>query len=163
MLRLDVIRPVSELLDAQARERPDAQALRDEAATVTYGALAEGVARVAGHLRGLGIGPGDAVGLYMTNSTDWVQASLATVRAGAVSVPIPAQATPEEAAFMLADSGARLAFVDASHRDAAVEAVASLPGLDGLRLVTARSAGALPDGELAFEELLTGEPVERVR
>jgi len=65
----------------------------------------------------------------MTNSASWVEASLATVRAGAVSVAVPAQATPEDAAYMLADSGARAVFADGAHAGATREAVGSDPAL----------------------------------
>jgi long-chain acyl-CoA synthetase len=126
MIRSEVIQPVSDLVDAQARARPDAPALRDAEGWVTYGELARRTAGLAGALRDRGVRPGDRVAIYMSNSTSWVEATLATVRAGAVSVGIPAQATPDDAAFMLGDCGAALVFTDAEHHDATREAVAGL-------------------------------------
>jgi long-chain acyl-CoA synthetase len=158
MLRSDVIRPVSELLDAQAEVRPDASALRDEQGSVGYRALALATARLAGDLYALGVRRGDRAGVYMTNSVGWIEASLATVRAGAVSVGIPAQATPEEAAFMLADSEARVVFTDAAHLDATRRALASDPRLDDVTVVRSAQEAPGPGGH-AFGELAAAEDV----
>jgi long-chain acyl-CoA synthetase len=152
MLRSQVIRPVSEVVDAQSRATPESAALRDDAGPVSYRELAERIATLAGELRAIGIAPGDRVGLFMTNSTGWIEASLATVRAGAVSVAVPAQATPEEAAFMLADSGVRATFTDAAHADAARAAVASEPELDGTPVLAALE-GPVAAGAHAFGRL----------
>ena len=116
MLRSELIQSVSGLLTAQAKDIGDAVALRDGHGSVSYRELADRSARLAGHLREAGVQPGDSVGVYMANSTVWAVAMLATVRAGAVSVPIPAKVTPQQAAFMLAAAGAPLAFLAPDRR-----------------------------------------------
>ena len=141
MIRSEVIQPLSDIVDAQARARPDAPALHDAAGSLTYHELARRTAGLAGAIGDLGVRPGDRVGIYMSNSTSWVEATLATVRAGAVSVGLPAQATPEQAAFMLADSGARVLFTDAEHGDAAQAAIASDPVIGGVTVVAADEHG----------------------
>jgi long-chain acyl-CoA synthetase len=152
MLRSEVIRPVSEVVDAQSRATPEVAALRDDAGPISYRELAGRIAALAGELRAIGVRRGDRVGLYMTNSTGWIEASLATVRAGAVSVAVPAQATAEEAAFMLADSGVRATFTDAAHADDARMAVALEPELEGVAILTAVESSA-PEGRHAFGRL----------
>jgi rifamycin polyketide synthase module 1/2/3 len=149
MIRSEVIRPVSEVVDAQSRATPEVAALRDDAGAIGYRELARRISALAGELRAIGIERGDRVGLYMTNSTGWIEASLATVRAGAISVGVPAQATPEEAAFMLADSGVRATFTDAAHAEATRAAVAAEPELDGTAILVALE-DAPPAGGHAF-------------
>ncbi|MFN8202661.1 MAG: class I adenylate-forming enzyme family protein [Solirubrobacteraceae bacterium] len=152
MLRAEVILPVSEVVDTRSQATPDAVALQDLAGSVSYRVLAQRVAALAGQLRASGIRPGERVGVYMANGTAWVEATLATVRAGAVSVAVPAQANAAEAAFMLADSEVRATFVDADHLEAARAAVAAEPGLEGTVLHCAL-AGPPPHGQHAFGTL----------
>ena len=53
---------------------------------------------------------GETVALIGPDSPEWIVAALAAVRAGAVAMPLDAQASDENLAYMLADSGARLVF-----------------------------------------------------
>ena len=52
--------------------------------TLTYSGLLEAVERVAAGLRGLGIGKGDRITIYMPTSAEAIVAMLATVRIGAI-------------------------------------------------------------------------------
>jgi acyl-coenzyme A synthetase/AMP-(fatty) acid ligase len=55
---------------------------------LTYGALYRSVLRLGNALRKLGIGPGDRVALFLKDTPAFYQAFLATVRIGAVVVPV---------------------------------------------------------------------------
>jgi acetoacetyl-CoA synthetase len=55
-----------------------------EQAELTWGELRESVARIAGGLRALGVGPGDRVAAYIPNIPEAVAAFLATASLGAV-------------------------------------------------------------------------------
>jgi fatty-acyl-CoA synthase len=57
-------------------------------ARVAYPQLTERSDRLARSLRGLGVGPGEKVGILMPNCLDFVLALIATAKLGAVSVPI---------------------------------------------------------------------------
>ena len=57
---------------------------RGERRTFTYAALLTDVERVAAGLRGLGIGKGDRLTIYMPTSAEAIIAMLATVRIGAI-------------------------------------------------------------------------------
>src|SRR3982074_3339166 len=74
--------------------------------TLTYEALDDVWARVAGGLHALGVRPGDRVSLYSPNRWEWVVAYHAALRAGAVVNPINVMLTPEQVAFVLNDGGA---------------------------------------------------------
>jgi long-chain acyl-CoA synthetase len=59
-------------------------------------------------LAGFGIGPGDRVAILAENRWEWAVADFATLALGAVDVPLYPTLTPEQIAFMLRDSGARV-------------------------------------------------------
>lgn len=104
-------------------------ALRDGAGSVSHGAL-DGLARAgAAVLQGLGVGKGDRVVLCTGDKRAFVHAHLATLYAGAISLPLNPRFTREELRFFLKDSGARVALVDAE-AGAALEALrGDLPAL----------------------------------
>jgi long-chain acyl-CoA synthetase len=77
---------------------------------LTYQALDEMCAKVAGGLQALGVRPGDRVSLYSPNRWEWVVAYHAALRAGAVVNPINVMLTAEEVAFVLNDCGAAAIF-----------------------------------------------------
>lgn len=52
---------------------------------ITFSAMADAVERVAGHLAGHGVGPGDRVMLLAPNSPEWVVTLWASVRIGAIA------------------------------------------------------------------------------
>lgn len=63
---------------------------------------------VALGLQSLGVGRGDQVALWMTNCPDWVVCWMACARLGAVLVPVNTRFKPEEVAYILRQSDARV-------------------------------------------------------
>jgi rifamycin polyketide synthase module 1/2/3 len=114
VLRTEVIAPVGALLKRHAAERPDKPAFRDRERAVTYGALACRTAALAGHLAGLGLAPGDRVAIWLPNGVTWIESCLATLRAGAVVVPISHDASDAEALYRLTDAGCRIVITTAA-------------------------------------------------
>jgi long-chain acyl-CoA synthetase len=104
MIRMDLIAPVAELLERQARRFPDKVAYQDAARAITYAELNRQVANLATHLRAGGLKDGDTVALWLPNSVDWIVGCFATLRAGGISVPISYDATKPEAAYRLDDA-----------------------------------------------------------
>ena len=78
---------------------------------LTYGELWDRAARVAGGLRGAGVGRGDRVALRLGNGVDWALAFFGTVLAGAVVVPVNTRLSEEEVSYVVTDSGAAHVFV----------------------------------------------------
>ena len=74
---------------------------------VTWTDYGRQVERAAAGLIGLGLNPGDRVGLLAENSVDWLVADLAILSAGAVDVPLHAPLMPNQVAYQLRHSGAR--------------------------------------------------------
>ena len=79
-----------------------------------YGTFHDRAARLAGWLGALGVAPGDRVALFMKNCPDYLIALYAVWYAGAAAVPINAKLHGREAAFILENSDAALAFTTAA-------------------------------------------------
>jgi long-chain acyl-CoA synthetase len=112
------------VLAEAARKYPDRIAVIDSATTerVTYRDLwAQTLAYAAG-LRELGIGPGDTVAIQIPNLADFPRVYYATLAVGATIVPMHLLLTPEENAYVLRDSHAKLLVAHSSQLAAATAA-----------------------------------------
>ena len=72
----------------------------------TYRELAERANRLAHHLRGAGVGPGDHVALFLRNDQVYLEAMIACFALRAVPVNINHRYTGEELRYLLRDSSA---------------------------------------------------------
>jgi long-chain acyl-CoA synthetase len=117
-------------------------AVRVDNAAMTYRAVDEASARVAGLLRERGLKPGERVGVMMPNVAEVPVVYYGVLRAGGVVVPMNPLLKAREVAYYLGDSGAGLVFAWHAFADQA---------LDG-----AERAGAEPIvvDEISFPELL---------
>ena len=113
MLQLDLIIPISELLDRQAEKSGGKVAYEDAARGVTYGDLRRRTANLAGHLADQGVQPGDCVAILLPSSVDWVESCFAIVRAGGIAVPINVEATESEILYRLTDARCRVVITTA--------------------------------------------------
>jgi long-chain acyl-CoA synthetase len=74
------------------------------------------VARVAGTLLSWGLAKADRVAILSENRPEWMIADLAIMTLGTVTVPIYPTLTPEQVAWLLRDSGARVLFVSSAEQ-----------------------------------------------
>lgn len=102
-----------DLLAAHAVERPDKIAVADEHGTLTYAELDRRASRIAASLQRDGVRHGEAVAIVAASSTVYAAVFMGSLRAGAAATPISPSATPGAIAGMIADSGARVVFLDA--------------------------------------------------
>jgi long-chain acyl-CoA synthetase len=79
-----------------------------------YAGLAARVARLAGAFADAGLVAGDRVALVSRNVAEYIEILFGCWWAGLIAVPVNAKLHPRELAFILANSGARWAFVDAA-------------------------------------------------
>ncbi|MGH2373247.1 MAG: AMP-binding protein, partial [bacterium] len=116
--------------------------------TLTYEELSEEVGRLAGALRGLGIGRGDVAGVFMPMMPETVVATLALSKIGAIYVPVFSGFAASAVATRLIDCGARLLFTadgftrrgkTVEMKRVADEAVAQAPGVE--RVIVCRRMG----------------------
>lgn len=131
-------------LARHARKIPDVPALLFDGRSRSYRALDERVSRLANALRARGVGPGDRVAVLGLNSMEVVEAFLAPTRLAAIGVPINFRLTAGEIAYLLADSGAVAAVVDARFAGVLAEARRQAPGL---RTCLVIGGGDSEDGE----------------
>ena len=98
--------------------------------TLTYQNVAAQVRAVALGLRAVGIERGDRVALLSENRPEWAVVDLATLAAGAVSVPIYPTLPAAQVAHILADSGAKAVIAsDAKQVAKAVQSREAAPDL----------------------------------
>ncbi|WP_327750271.1 condensation domain-containing protein [Streptomyces sp. NBC_00496] len=93
------------LVEAQVDRVPGAVAVRAVDGVLTFGELEVRANRLAWGLRGLGVGPGDLVGVCLPRTADLVVALLGVLKSGAGFVPVDPGYPAERVAFMLEDSG----------------------------------------------------------
>ena len=114
---------LAELLSRSAAERPDRVAVKLDDSELSYAALDEAAARLAGLLRAKGVQPGDRVGIMLPTSRTSRSATTARC-ARAVVVPMNGLLKEREVAFHLGRLGAKLLlawheFADAARAGAA--------------------------------------------
>ena len=83
--------------------------------TLSYGEFGELVDRLAGGLRGLGVGRGDIVHVMLPNSPETLVSYFAIQKLGAVAGPINGQWRAAELGYVLNDSGAKAIIIDRRH------------------------------------------------
>jgi long-chain acyl-CoA synthetase len=110
------------------------------------------VRAVAAALRGLGVQPEQVCAILAATRIEWILADFGILCAGACTSAIYPSSTAEDCAYILADSGAVIAFVDT---DEQVMKLASRRGeLPALRKVIVFEGHATPDGWVTtFAEL----------
>jgi len=80
---------------------------------ISYGALEEGAAQVAGRLVAEGVVAGDRVGLQVEKSVEAVMIYLGTLKAGGVFLPLNAAYTPSEIDYFKKDAEPRVFITNA--------------------------------------------------
>jgi len=98
-------RLLHQLVEEQVDRTPDAVAVAQGEATLTYAELDRRANRLAHHLRSLGAAPDTLVGLCLERKPEMLVAMLAVHKAGAAYVPLDPAFPAERLAFMVADSG----------------------------------------------------------
>lgn len=152
--------PVQRALDARtlgeafhrtARTHADRVAVRtvDDAMALTWGELRERVDALAGGLARLGVGPGDCVGIMLSNRPEFHVADLAVVTLRATPFSIYQTYAPNQIEFVVSDADARVAIVEQASLANMLEARKELPGLEHIIVID----GEVPDGCLSLAEV----------
>jgi long-chain acyl-CoA synthetase len=80
--------------------------------TISWGEYGSAVGDVAAGLIASGVALGDCLAILASNRPSWHISDLGIMMAGAVSVPIYPTSSSSQVAYVLADSGSRICFVD---------------------------------------------------
>lgn len=129
----------------------------DDQRLLSYGELAEHVARFAGLLRGLGLRREERVLLLLHDTVDWPVAFLGALHAGVVPVAVNTLLTSDDYAYILRHSRSRAVFVSGPLLPVLQEALAQ-GGTEVEHLIVSQPDGALPAGAQAFDALLAAAP-----
>ena len=145
---------VPDLLVARAQASPEHVALVVDSATpsgrsgaaLTYRAWQQRSGSLARGLAGLGVSPGDRVGLFFDNGwwTDYAVCYLAVHRAGAVAVPLSARFSAHELEHIAEHAGIGVMLCLA-------ELTALLPVLPGCRVLNPHEVEAAGQGDEDFK------------
>src|SRR3954468_23182607 len=74
----------------------------------SHAEIAARASRIAGGLQRLGVAQGDCVAILMRNDIAFIEAAYGVALLGAYAVPVNWHFKPEEVAYVLSDSGARV-------------------------------------------------------
>ncbi|CAM4143497.1 benzoate-CoA ligase family protein [Bordetella tumulicola] len=130
----------------------------DDTRRMTYGELAERVARCAGALRRLGIRREERVLLLMQDNVDWPVAFLGALHAGVVPVAVNTLLTPDDYAYIAGHCRARAAFVSGGLIETLQTALRkSVHEIE--HFIVSEPTAVLPDRGHAFSQWLTDAPV----
>ncbi|TRW14032.1 acyl-CoA synthetase [Glacieibacterium frigidum] len=138
-----------------AASQPEAIAIRmaGSGETMTYAALEARSNQVAHMLRAQGLRRGDTIVLWLDNCPDFFAICWGAQRSGLVYVAMSTKLGAEEAAYIVADSGAKAVFAGARFAGLA----AALPATGGQYAV----GGDIP-GWTSFEAALAAQPTTRI-
>ncbi|MEQ8265103.1 AMP-binding protein [Pseudohaliea sp.] len=122
--------------------------------TLDWAAFCAANHRFAHGLLGLGIAPGDRVGVVMGNGLPMVQALFGTLAAGAVSVPLNLSVNDDAVVAMLTDAGIRALVVSGDQQPRLAALRDRLP--PGVTLWL--TSGPPVDGWESLDDLCAGQP-----
>ncbi|XRQ04704.1 FadD3 family acyl-CoA ligase [Actinomadura welshii] len=138
------------ILARAAEAFPDAEAVVDGDARVTYADLRERVREAAGAFIGTGVEPGDRIAIWAPNSLTWIVTVLGAVSAGATLVPLNTRFKGDEARWPLSKAGVKALFVEDGFlgidypRMLGLDGSGAIPGLPGLETVVTFNGAARP-------------------
>jgi long-chain acyl-CoA synthetase len=136
------------------RSFADKTFLVHEGERAAFEAFARAAIMFAHELQAAGVGKGDRVAIGMRNLPEWPVAFFGAVLVGAIAVPLNAWSTGPELEYMLADSGARLAVLDAERFERLKPHLNACPAL---RLVlVSRAEGPLAHAKAESWQALIG-------
>ena len=99
---------LAEILPAAAARHGERTALVIDKRQLSFRELDAQSNRVANGLVAMGVKPGDRVGLFGSNSCEWVVSYYGIAKTGAVLNPLSSMLTTDELGYTLTDSGARM-------------------------------------------------------
>jgi malonyl-CoA/methylmalonyl-CoA synthetase len=127
---------------------------------ISYGDLLDRSARLANLLVARGVRPGDRVAAQVAKSPEALLLYLATLRAGAVYLPLNPAYTSGEVAYFLGNAEPALFVCDGGNR-AALEAAARQAGVRGIETLDSDGSGSLVDAAAAQPASFADVPRDR--
>ncbi len=136
----------ADLFEHGADAFPDRIAVACGDDQVSYRELDERTNRLAHHLAGIGVGPGDHVGLYARNSIEAIETLLACCKLRAAAVNINYRYVEGELRYMFADSDLVALVHDRQFAPQVAAVAPAAPGLRGTVVIDDASDAGIADG-----------------
>ena len=129
---------------------------------LSYAELERRSNQIAHLFRSRGLRPGDHVAILMENRLDLFPVALAAQRSGLLYTPVNWHLSSDEAAYIVADCGARLLISSGALEDLAAAATAPAPALESRLTVGAPVAGveSLAEAAAAMPDTPVSDEVE---
>ena len=122
---------------------------RDGATSLTWSEVGTRVDRLAGGLAALGLRRGETVAIMASNRPELHVVDLAVLTVGAVPFSVYATSSPDQIAYVVADSGARVAVVESAFVERFIAACAGGRSLDHVIVLDDDGpGGTLPLGDV---------------
>jgi benzoate-CoA ligase len=127
---------------------------------LTYGDLADRVARFGAALRGLGLRREERVLMAMLDTVDWPTAFLGCLKAGIIAVPVNTLLTEDDYRFMLADSRAKCLVVSETLFPKFEKLIKQSPDLEHVIVAGDNPQNLDAKGYRLFEDLIASDEPE---
>ncbi len=129
----------------------------------TYAELRERTDTFARGLMALGVGHGDRIGIWSTNTIEWVVAQFATPKIGAILVNINPAYRSSEATYVLRQSGVSILLVQVRHKTSDYAAIvgeirADLPDLRMVVFIGDDAIETMIEGAMRFDDVYDAAP-----
>ena len=145
----------------------DAEAVVDGPLRLTFAEVVHRIRCAAGAFAEFGINKGDRVAVWAPNSAEWMIAAFGLLTAGGVLVPVNTRYKSEEAADIIARSGAKAVLIQKGFLDQDYKAPAGVPVIDLKSDFLTSGSPSVRDGgdvngtdisEIIFTSGTTGRP-----
>lgn len=140
---------IFDYMAAHLRERPEHVVYLFEDREITFRDVDKASAKLRGASKSMGIGKGDRVAILMSDCPEYIFASLAIMGLGGIAVMCSTMTQAKDVAYVLSDSGAKIAFCTSDLADKLSEAVSLASNSPGMVVVGKGSAS-----QKSFEQLL---------
>lgn len=140
----------ADLFAEQAMATPERKAVNFQDRSLSYAQLHHRSNQLAHHLRALGVGRNDYVGIYMERSPEMLVALLGVMKAGAAYLPLDPGFPPDRLSFMVEETAAPVILTDRA-------LVASVPGRES-QIIVVDEANSAYSGESSEEVPRVNEP-----
>jgi acyl-CoA synthetase (AMP-forming)/AMP-acid ligase II len=152
---------LADLFEAAVDAFGDREYLVADGQRRTYAEMEERANRLAHHLAAQGVGPGDHVGIYSTNSVEWVETAWAVFKLRAVWININYRYVHDELRYLFANADLVALVHQAEFGPRVTELLPELPDLRHVITVEDGSGEPLPEGAVPYEEALASGGPER--
>ncbi|HUO47511.1 MAG TPA: acyl-CoA synthetase [Acidimicrobiales bacterium] len=153
---------LADLFEAAADAFPDREYLVAEGRRLTYAEMEARANRMAHHLAGQGIGPGDHVGIYAYNSAEWVETAWAVFKLRAVWININYRYVEEELRYLFKNANLKALVHQRQFSPHVAALLGELPDLTHVVVIDDDSQETDPRHDaVGFEEALAAGSPER--